>query len=202
MEPRFLAYLELRQDFLFEKIPKDKIGYYLDSSLRIGQDKARSIVSRDITALLKDAKIKIEHNEGSGEFFKVKLRAQFEFDPKGNNKIILYHESIKEFAEDSGLDFETAVNLHLVHEYFHYLENKEIKTVPESLDPVINFKFFKFKKYAHIKRCSEIAAHAFVKEFLNLDTLPNHYDFEYLIQNKKMSSKDLKLLEADYQQYA
>lgn len=74
--------------------------------------------------------------------------------------------------------------------------------MPESLDPVINFKLFKLKKYAHIKRCSEIAAHAFVKEFLNLDTLPNHYDFEYLIQNKKMSSKDLKLLEADYQQYA
>ncbi len=202
MEPRFLAYLELRQDFLFDKIPNDKIGYYLDKSLTIGQEKARSVFSRDIKALLKEAHITIENNEGSGEFFKVKLRAQFEFDPKGNNKIILYHESIKSFAKDCGLDFQTAIDLHLVHEYFHYLESIETKRVPESLDPVVNFKIFKFKRYAYINRCSEIAAHAFVKEFLNLDTLPNHYDFEYLIKNKKMTPSDLKSLEADYQKYA
>ena len=199
MDRRFLAYLELRQDFLFDKIPKDKIMSYIDRSLQMGDEKVQLLSSRDINTLLGKAGIEIEHNEGSGDFFKVKLRAQFEYDPKGKNKIILYHQSIQEFSERSGLDLQKAIDLHLVHEYFHYLESRESKSVPERLEPVVNFEFLGLKKRAHINRCSEIAAHAFTQKYLDIEMLPNGYDFQYLINKGEITEAYLRELEASYQ---
>lgn len=199
MDRRFLGYLELRQDFLFHKIPEEKIMDYVDRSLQIGDQKALMIQNRDIKQLLEAADIEIENNSGSGDFFKVKLRAQFEFDPKGKNKIILYHESIQEFSERSGLDLQKAIDLHLVHEYFHYLESRESKSVPERLEPVVNFEFLGLKKRAHINRCSEIAAHAFTQKYLDIEMLPNGYDFQYLINKGEITEAYLREMEASYQ---
>ena len=98
----------------------------------------------------------------------MKLRAQFEFDPKGKNKIILYHQSIQEFSERSGLDLQKAIDLHLVHEYFHYLESREEKSVPELLEPVLNFEFLGINKipmlYKAYKRIDD-NTRAKVREF-------------------------------------
>lgn len=77
----------------------------------------------------------------------------------------------------------------------------KVKKSSVCLSHWIQLLILKFKKYTHINRCSEIAAFVYVKKFLNLDTLPNHYDFESLIKNKKMTPSDLKSLEADYQIY-
>ncbi len=43
----FLAYLELKQDMLFHKIPEENILYYIDESLNIGANFAAKKQSKD-----------------------------------------------------------------------------------------------------------------------------------------------------------
>ena len=43
LNDRTLAYAELKNDLLFQKIPKDKIKYYVDDSLFLGKIEAKNI---------------------------------------------------------------------------------------------------------------------------------------------------------------
>ena len=64
---------------------------------------------------------------------------------------------------------------------------------------MVNFEFLGFKKRAHINRCSEIAAHAFTQKYLDIEMLPNGYDFQHLINKGEITEAYLRELEASYQ---
>ena len=57
----------------------------------------------------------------------------------------------------------------------------------EELEPVICFRILGIQRKAHIRRCEEVAAHAFAKELLGLPVLPNFYDYLYLMGTGKMT---------------
>lgn len=206
-----LGMFELSNDLLYGRIPEDKYRYYVDESLRLGReaaDKTRGI--GDIFRLYKEAGIKIIFQDVSGENYGVSFRAQSEYGQDGGASVLIYKQSIADLAkhskvlsQEAGMDEEQALQVHLAHEYFHYLEYhsaelKDEKTmgvyshgfVSDYLEQVSLMKVFGRKRSAGILRCSEIAAHAFARELTDLAVLPNYYDYTYLIANGKLLSED------------
>lgn len=194
----FLAFLELKQDLLYHKIPPEKISYFVRESLAFGENCARKSFTKDMLKLYSQSNIRIQKEKHDGIFFKVEMRAQFESDRKGNNLVYLYQASIKKLAKASNLSIENMTNIILAHEYFHYLESHNQQHVSEMLDSIITMKIMGITRKASIGRTSEIAANAFAKKMLGLEHLPSYYDYQYLLKEKKVTYSDL---EEEYQDY-
>lgn len=188
----FLAYLELKQDILFHKIPEKDILFYIEKSLKIGSDCALKIGRRDIENLYAENDILIKEEAHDGVFFKVQMRAQFESDRKGNNLVYLYNQSIIQLAEENHIDVKEMKRIILAHEFFHYLESKEKTHVYDQFLPIETTKFLMFSQKVHIRRTSEIASNAFAKYLLNLKHLPNFYDYQYLLNSKQISVNEIE----------
>jgi len=187
----FLAYLELKQDMLFHKIPVEDIWNYLEKSLAIGKDFALKVRSKDIFDLYGESGIKIKEEKHDGVFYKVQMRAQFESDRKGNNLVYLYEKSIAQLAEENNLSLKEMKRVILAHEYFHYLEEKSESHVYDQFAPIESAKILVFSQKAHIRRTSEVAANAFAKHLLKLKHLPSFYDYQYLLKTNQLSMKDI-----------
>lgn len=213
-----LGMFELSNDLLYGKIPPDQYRYYVGESLRLGREAAeRTKGWGDIFWLYEEAGIQLVYQKSSGENYGVSFRAQSEYGKDGSASVLIYTQSIADLAKhsrmeltehdihaaDPGIEAEQALEIHLAHEYFHYLEYhsgdmKDEKTMPcyshgfvsEYLEQVQLLKIFGRKRSAGILRCSEIAAHAFAKEMTGIAVLPNYYDYTYLIANGKLRRED------------
>ncbi len=207
LSDRTLAYAELKNDLLFQKIPKDKINYYVDDSLFLGKNKAKKYLEKDLKKLCEDNGVKIEIVKKSGTFYGVKFRAEISFSKK-ENIIKIYENSLidlmntcnkVEFFKEK-LSYEDVFNMHLAHEFYHFLEYKENKQTNKLLDHVTLMNFGFLKRKASIIKCSEIAAHSFSKEILGANFLPNIYDYLYLIKLDKISLKDFRKMVTTWEQ--
>lgn len=194
----FLAYLELKQDMLFHKIPVEDIWNYLEKSLEIGKSFVSQLKSKDIFELYAESDIRIKEEKHDGVFYKVQMRAQFESDRKGNNLVYLYEKSIAQLAEANKLGLKEMKRIILAHEYFHYLEERSESHVYDQFKPIESAKILVFSQKAHIRRTSEIAANAFAKHLLKLSHLPSFYDYQYLLKINQLSMKDI---EEEYDQF-
>ena len=54
MEDRILAMCELSNDLLFHKIPRERLGYYVDASLEAGRSAAKCFSGRSIRELYEE----------------------------------------------------------------------------------------------------------------------------------------------------
>lgn len=61
MEDRILAMCELSNDLLFHKIPRERLGYYVDASLEAGRSAAKCFSGRSIRELYEEYGIAIRH---------------------------------------------------------------------------------------------------------------------------------------------
>lgn len=68
----FLGYLQLKQDLLFNKIPKKKILYYIQESLDEGKKRAAEFKNMSIKDIITQLNIDVHYTEENGDFFKVK----------------------------------------------------------------------------------------------------------------------------------
>jgi len=195
MDDRALALCELSNDLLYQKIPREKLAYYVDNSLLAGKTAAAEFAGQDLLQLYAKNNIRIAYYDKSGERFGVTFRAQTTMSKK-ECKVELFRASVNELASHSRfqgknmLNYQAALDVHLAHEFFHFLEYKRGQFVSAQLDRIQTLTLPFFTRYAHISRCSEIAAHAFAKELLGLPVLPNFYDYLYLIDLKKTTQKD------------
>ncbi|MDR2938844.1 MAG: hypothetical protein LBV08_00815 [Clostridiales bacterium] len=196
-DDRAMALCELSQDMLFHKVPVGRILYYIDEPLKAGRDAARLYSGKDIHALYSENGIGAEYKPKTASAFGVMLRGQAILGADGC-KVEIYMESIEELAKHScfggmpGLDLESALKVHLAHEFYHYLEYKSGSAITEMLDSVETFKLFGFTRKAKINRCSEIAAHMFAKCLIGLSYMPNLYDYLYLISTGKLTAGDFE----------
>lgn len=218
---RVLAMCELMNDLLYQKIPEGKHQYYVDQSLSLGYEAARVIKCKkeriSMERLYGEAGIEIVYEEKGGRNYGVSFRAQSEYGRDGSARVLIYRDSISLLASGSKaafqkeeeafgqIDRETALQMHLAHEYFHYLEycssERKVKAlmeiydkgyVSDYLEPVVLSSLWKWQRKGRILRCSEIAAHAFAKELLELPVLPNYYDYVYLMNEKKIRPDDFE----------
>lgn len=194
-----LAYGALKNDLLFHKIPKEKYKYYIDESLKIGREKAMLLKQYSIEQLCQENHIMIKYAKQDGKFYGVRFRANIEMS-ENEKKIILYKDSLDEIAKASqiflqkNITVEDVINIHLAHELFHFYEYMDKQPTNEKLESIVRIKIGPKKFYSTVMSTCEIAAHAFAKEFLGLEFLPNLFDYLLLVEQGEMNLDKFKLL--------
>lgn len=199
MSDKLLACMELRQDPLFHKIPKAKIPYYVQESLRAGRQAAVPYKGSSIRRMCEDAGLHYEVTQASGDYRSVSFRAQIDF-AKNPPQIILYASSLKgmqkvcrdllgELPGGQEADMELLIDIHLAHEFYHWLEYRDNAFTNEQLERIDVFRLGPYTKRSSVVQCSEIAAHAFCREVTGLPCLPNLLDYAYLIGEKQMQAE-------------
>ncbi|MDQ0089816.1 hypothetical protein J2T12_003229 [Paenibacillus anaericanus] len=199
LSDEMLACAELEQDPLFHKIPRDKIPYYVKESLDKGRQIGAAFAGNSVRALCQREGLKYEITGKSGKFHQVSFRAQIDF-AKAPPEITVYSASLSEMQQalealmghHESPDMEQLIDIHLAHEFYHYLEYKSGRFTNELLEPIDVLKLGFYTKRSSVVKCSEIAAHAFCKEITGLPYLPNLLDYVYLIENKTMSIEQFK----------
>ena len=189
-----LGLCELTNDLLYHKIPKDKVSLYIEESLEIGKSAAQAYKGMDIIEVCKESGVEIQFLKESKKTYGVSFRAHVEMSQK-QTKIWIYEGSLDDLAKNSkfagrkSISYQDALRIHLSHEFFHYLEFKQDRFVSAILPKIVPFQVFGLKIERSINRCSEIAAHGFAKELLQLEELPNIYDYIYLINSGQMKQE-------------
>jgi len=191
MDERVLAMCELSGDLLYHKIPRDRLGYYVDASLLAGRKAAAHYAGRRIQDIYRDSNVQIQYAGSGKQSYGVILRGQSVMGKDGC-RVEVYKDSIEALAanstwEGSSLTPEQALEVHLAHEYFHIWEYRTGHSITDELEPIVSLQVLGFQRRSHIHKCGEIAAHAFAKELLGLSCLPNFYDYLYLMNTGKMT---------------
>ncbi|GAB6991782.1 hypothetical protein [Paenibacillus pini] len=205
LSDEMLAYAELTQDPLFHKIPKDQISYYVESSLDQGRQMGAHYAGISVRECCKREGLAFEITSKSGTFHQVSFRAQIDFAKKPP-EIVIYSSSLVEMQQaletllgrEESPDIDELIDIHLAHEFFHYLEYKSGHFTNELLKPIDVFKLGFYTKRSSVVKSSEIAAHAFCKEMMGLPYLPNLLDYVYLIENKQMSLEQFKSISINW----
>lgn len=181
-DDRFLAYLELRKDTFFHKIPTEKIRYYIDGALAYGKQLAVTVDFVDSSELcdrlgvtvIKEITGKTETVRGTLELVK-------------NKKTIrMYQQSLRQVARDHNITLAQLEEAVLLHELFHLLE-EQTRSTTEQLERIETVQFLGFKRTAAVRQTREIAAHAFVKERMQLPFLPNYWDYSWEVEDTRES---------------
>ena len=181
-DDRFLAYLELRKDTFFHKIPTEKIRYYIDGALAYGKQLAVTVDFVDSSELcdrlgvtvIKEITGKTETVRGTLELVK-------------NKKTIrMYQQSLRQVARDHKITLAQLEEAVLLHELFHLLE-EQTRSTTEQLERIETMQFLGFKRTAAVRQTREIAAHAFVKERMQLPFLPNYWDYSWDVEDTRES---------------
>lgn len=181
-DDRFLAYLELRKDTFFHKIPTEKIRYYIDGALAYGKQLAVTVDFVDSSELcdrlgvtvIKEITGKTETVRGTLELVKNK------------KTILMYQKSLRQIARDHNITLAQLEEAVLLHELFHLLE-EQTRSTTEQLERVETMQFLGFKRTAAVRQTREIAAHAFVKERMQLPFLPNYWDYSWDVEDTRES---------------
>ncbi|QCT19389.1 hypothetical protein FEM41_06830 [Jejubacter calystegiae] len=191
-----LAWLDLRGDAVFNKIPPARRRYYLDSALAAGERAASTLQTRDIRSLYAENGIEIKLEQGEGLFFSVRFRAQFEYsEAKSIRRVTLYQpslESLRTSCERAGqpVTLEQIIDIHLAHEFFHFLEHHQNQPVGATLEKVCHFALGPWRSYSTVAATSEIAAHRFCQRVNGLACYPSWYDWLWLIDTGKQTQQE------------
>lgn len=214
---RVLGFMELKQDLIFHKIPRESYENYIDGALQGGDEAAREVsrvanpggegkaptrtapstpLSNDdlctLAALLQARVLFIEKpNVLAG----VVTRAEYS---SGDGTITVFRQSIAQVKAcldrawpELGWTEEGVATIHLAHELFHHLEASRIGLTNEKFPKVLTFRLGFWKTFASIRRLREIAAHKFTKELLKLPFLPNLIDYLILVGQGKLTEAEL-----------
>ena len=181
-DDRFLAYLELRKDTFFHKIPTEKIRYYIDGALAYGKQLAVTADFVDPSELCDRLGVMvIKEITGKTETVRGTLELA-----KNKKTIRMYQQPLRQIAHDHNITLAQLEEAVLLHELFHLLE-EQTRSTTEQLERVETMQFLGFKRMAAVRQTREIAAHAFVKKRMQLPFLPNYWDYSWDVEDTRES---------------
>lgn len=167
---RELADQELAHDPCSAKIPVQDRAAVVERAWRKGEQAAR-----DIFAKYGGERDFFQIAAGSGlvcacvdrDYVSGNRRCFSEYDC-GRNMVYLYLGSIRVWAQENGVTLETAQNMILSHEYFHFLEWTELGLASREYQvPMLELGPLKLGKTG-VRALSEIGAHAFARTYYEL----------------------------------
>ncbi|ADH60289.1 conserved hypothetical protein [Thermoanaerobacter mathranii subsp. mathranii str. A3] len=160
---------ELKFDIYYNRISDLNLDDILEIAWNRGIKEAEKIKNKDIKQLIFQENILIETDEKS---YNPAYTIFSDYNSK-EKKITIYKKNIQNVFIPSipdkyffWKDNEKIVDLFLTHEYFHHLEAKYIGLTSEIKKIQIKIGPFILKR--RLRALSEIAAHAFVKEFYDI----------------------------------
>jgi len=167
---RELAGKELERDPCYLKIPKEDRAKVIDMAWNKGEKAAKSVFERfdgspDFFEIMKTSGLTVVKEDrdyvvGNHRFFCDYLT--------GRKRVRLFTKSVDLWAKKNQLPLDTACNVILMHEYFHFLEHTELRvTSREYQVPMLILGSIKLGSTG-ILALSEIGAHAFAHTYYDL----------------------------------
>lgn len=195
LNDEILSLLELKEDTVFHKIPKNKVKYFIYEASNIGREEAKKYKESTLEDLLKENGVEVIIEE-TCPTNRLDIRGEIIFDKK-EKKITIYKNSMEQLYKSlNELGFkvsrEKVYKIHLAHEFYHFLEFKNKKNTNELLDKVETIFIGPIKINSSILKTREVAAHSFCKELLNLKFHPKLMDYLFLLETKKINQNDFK----------
>lgn len=195
LSPLHLSYLELKRDKYFPFIPTVQINQYITSAMELGTTKAKDYQGKDFISIINEilkAKLRIrflEHHPTNPS-----IRAQYD---RKQRTIKIYRSSLKQikqfllpsFGEIHEIDL---MKLHLLHEWYHFLEERSFGQTDRHFPPVIIKKRGPFIIKRTVYQLREIAAHSFTQTALNLSWSPLLLDQYRLLLEKGYSHSQIR----------
>jgi len=167
---RELAAAELAQDVCYPRIPPQERSALLEKVWQKGEEAARLVFAqyggkKNFFAIARASGISCvcvekDYLPGSRRCFSDYTAAQ--------RQINLYLGSIRLWAQANGLPLETALDIFLSHEYFHFLESTSLGSMSREYQlPVLALGSLKLGKTG-VRALSEVGAHAFARTWYEL----------------------------------
>lgn len=196
-----VALLELRRDPLFHLIPLERHSYYVEEAIKRGKASASLFQGKSIRSLFQEHGVKVSISQRTNVEKKFQVRAEF-IQKDGQNEVILYEDSLRQLEDAWNhsshhlipVSYEEIENIHLAHEFHHFLEYNVLSPVKDQLEPVVLKSIFGRKKERPIRQASEIASHAFAKEFTGFSYFPTLLDIIYLDSIGEMDKEIMNTL--------
>lgn len=198
-----LAYSDLKEDFVYRRIPREKRRYYIHAGLAAGRQAAAAYRDRDLEALLRADGVTIRRfSEPSA----AGLHAQICCDGP-TKQVDIFLDTAKEISAamqgtPHPVSEEELERLFLAHEFYHWLEYARGTDTAARCEPVRAKLLGLFPQQLRVRRTGEIAAFAFAKEACGLAVHPKALDYvlAYRRQGKSPAEIDALLaeLEAEY----
>lgn len=158
----------LESDPCYSKIPAHMAGAVFDDAWNLGVTQARLFANqfrprpRSMADILLDQGFQVQYE--NTDCVIGNMRYFCEYSP-GRHQVTVYRKSIALWAENHGFDYDSALDIMLAHEYFHYLESTEIGWASKRyLVPMITIGPWQFGKTG-IAALSEVGANAFANEY-------------------------------------
>ncbi len=174
-----LAYKELTYDLCYAKIPEMDREYIVEAAWQKGENAAKEAFeayngSMDFVAIAKQNGLTIEKKDID---YVVGDRRYFSDYISGKKLLILYLRSIALWAKNLSLDLDTAINIIISHEFFHFLEWTSLGlTSRDYTVPMLSIGKLKLGKTG-IRALSEIGAHGFAHTYHGLAAQKeDHYE--------------------------
>ena len=155
----------LRADPCFGKIPADQVDGVFEKAWQTGEAEAARFLAQQedpasfsMLQVLEKKHFRIEVKDVDYVMGNIRYFCEYMSE---QNIVLIYRKSVELWAEKNGLSYETARDLILAHEYFHYLEWHEIgRTSKQYLVPMLKIGKLSLGKTG-IAALSEIGANAF-----------------------------------------
>lgn len=188
----------LKEDHLYKKIPKDKIEYYIKSSIDVGNKASMELLQeyedKPLKEICDNMKLEVFIDKEESDFEILKLRGKYE---ESKNRLTLSHRSLKIMEEKfktlglDFLDYNYLYEILLAKGLFKHLEATKIGLTYEKVDKASTFKLGFIKKTFPVKKTSEIAGEIFAKNILKLSFNPKVLDYMFLIGNSHVNESYL-----------
>jgi len=169
---RELAEKELSYDPCCKKIPEKSRSIIVGRAWNTGVKAAHTVFGRfegtyDFTRICYKSGLKLNIKDTD---YVVGGMRYFSDYISGQKTINIYKKSVGLWADVNGIPPDTAINLVLSHEYFHFLEVSELGLTSRIFQvPIIKIGRFTIGKTG-IRALSEIGAHAFARTYYELAT--------------------------------
>lgn len=197
------AFSDLREDFVYARIPRARRGYYIERGLALGREAAGEYRGQNLEGLLRAGGVTVKRVEEPSPWG---LHAQICYD-KATRQIDIFADTARALSralEGTGLEQgpETLERLFLAHEFYHWLEYSGGTLASEKCETVEWKVLGLIPRRARVRRVDEIAAFAFAKELCGLPVHPKAMDYILLYRQRGEGpegvAQRLRTLEEDY----
>lgn len=187
------GYFLLQNDKNFYKLSKTEISNVIEISTKMGKIEAKKVSKVRMKELFEHAGVAIVRREGKHP---LGIFSQIQID-QSTRKVELFWEYIlekKAAMEWLGYDYsvDEIMEIHLAHEYYHYLEIINDQRTEERL-PVLMKKGKLFSHRCYVVAASEIAANIFAMEYCKLPFHPLVMDYAWKLYRGNPSEEDREM---------
>lgn len=197
-----MSLAELYDDSQFNKIPKGKIDDYIIGAINIAKLKANKIKnenkSMSLIDICKSKGVTVNILDKDYIAANVHYRAEIYYLDKSINimksSIVQMCDQLTKlnlFYDRYDISYERVVDIHVAHELYHLIEYIDKEETGSLLPKVTSIKVGRFERKSEVVRTSEVAAHIFCMEILNLPFHPKLLDYLYLLSNGEVTEDRL-----------